>query len=136
MKVFNLLVGLVFGIIAALVGVLVHAGVFGIPFLGFILASLLVLVGAWVAWEVDRRFAVIGYVLAIALVTVWLLLYTPSDDVLALNTDKISRFWLICSVVFSLLPAIAFSVKRKFTKKVVVPAVELDMEEVVGELVD
>ncbi|MDD7687153.1 MAG: hypothetical protein PT944_04460 [Actinomycetaceae bacterium] len=95
---------LALGVLLAAVGVVVSPGPLTAPWLGFVLAAVVIVLGSLVcSWWCG--IAGLGvYVLAVAVLTLWFSGFWPADDVLVLSTAWQYRLWPLTAIVASTVP--------------------------------
>ena len=96
--------GILLGIFTGAVAVITHSAPLEMEWIGFFLASVLVLVGGWIVVESAGKFGALGYFLGVTVTTVILLFFPLADDIIALQTQTISRIWIFVAVILSFVP--------------------------------
>lgn len=90
---------LALGAALAVVGVLVNAGPVSRPWLGFVLAVGIVMVGSVLCRQWHGGSGVGVYVLSVAVLTLWLTGFWHTDDVLVLPLAWQYRLWPLTAIV-------------------------------------
>ncbi|MBM7824857.1 FtsH-binding integral membrane protein [Arcanobacterium pluranimalium] len=106
----HILLGLCLGAITAVVGSIVQAGAWKLPWGGLVLAAAIVVAGTWFSYEIGALAASFAFALAMFSVTVVLFFFSPSNDVLALAEDYRAHAWILGSVVLSVVTMISVDV--------------------------
>ena len=100
------------GLLAAGVGAVISPGVFGIAWLGFALAVILVISGAVASWEIGKLAGGLIYVAATVAATFWVTAIAPSDDILAPNDSWAVALWPLTATAMAVAPLLMLS-RRK-----------------------
>ena len=97
------------GVVAAFVGVVAAPDPVSAPWLGILLGVAIVAVGSMLSGELRGGHGQVLYTLVVFVCTVWLLGFTPSDDMLTLPAelakDSTVDAWPLIVLVAALVPA-------------------------------
>lgn len=105
MRVMQVLLGVVVGLLVGALASVVHPGPVDLPWVGLVIASLLVGSGAWFILEWGKPAAWFGYLLGIVGVTFWILLAPPANDIVTAVPRWASEAWLLLAPVSALAPS-------------------------------
>lgn len=103
MKILKYLGVLALGVLAGVAGTLLHATPVKAPWIGLILAILLVMTGAWIAWELQKKLLSLLYALGVEGAVIGLFTFPPSNDMLAAPREILFYLWIGGSLLAALL---------------------------------
>lgn len=107
------LFGLILGTVAGVVAAVAHSGPVDQPIVGLVIASALVISGAWLAHRAWERAGWFGYLLAVAGATMWLIFVPPRGDILITGNGWTSELWTALSLVCAVIPVVLESFRRR-----------------------
>lgn len=107
------LFGLIIGAFAGVVGTVTHMGPVDRPVVGLIIASLLVICGAWFVERAWSKAGWIGYFVAVAVTTMWLMFAPPQGDILISGNGWTSELWTVLALVCAVMPAVLAGFSRQ-----------------------
>lgn len=96
---------LVLGVALAALGAVVNAGPLAAPWIGFVLAAIMIAAGAAVCAEAASFAGVASYFLAVGVATVWITNFPAAGDLLAMPGSWQSRLWPLTAAVAATWPA-------------------------------
>lgn len=99
----NLLTGLIIGLFAGSVAVVTHASPLNCPWIGLILAAVLILVGGWFAAEAAEIPGALGYVAGVVATTLIFMFSPLGGDITALETSLVSRIWVFAGPILAFI---------------------------------
>lgn len=103
MKILKYLGVLALGVLAGVAGTLLHSAPVKVPWIGLILAILLVMAGAWIAWELQKKLLSLLYALGVEGAVIGLFTFPPSNDMLAAPREILFYLWIGGSLLAALL---------------------------------
>lgn len=103
MKILKYLGVLALGVLAGVAGTLLHSTPVKVPWIGLILAILLVMAGAWIAWELQKKLLSLLYALGVEGAVIGLFAFPPSNDMLAAPREILFYLWIGGSLLAALL---------------------------------
>ena len=106
MRMLQALLGVGGGLLVGALACVVHPGPVDLPWVGLLIAALLVASGGWFLLEWEKPAAWLGYVLGVIGVTFWILMAPPDNDVVRSVQGAVSQAWLILAPLCALAPAV------------------------------
>ncbi|WP_297565979.1 hypothetical protein [uncultured Arcanobacterium sp.] len=103
MKILKYLGVLALGVLAGVAGTLLHSTPVKAPWIGLILAILLVMAGAWIAWELQKKVFSLLYALGVEGAVIGLFTFPPANDMLAAPREILFYLWIGGSLLAVLL---------------------------------